>query len=117
MITGKHGKFYANAGGVDVVNYRPLVPKLTMPATKPGLRAHSPFIETLQSVDEANFDGDFVTPTEDLTALSPELSSATPRSRARSRRSSARRSAPIQSQLDLGTGQFSTDDTLDAASA
>ncbi len=114
VITGKHGKFYANAGGVDVVNYRPLVPKLTMPATKPGLRAHSPFIETLQSVDEANFDGDFVTPTEDLTALSPEAvfgDAAFPSTLATI--VSAKIGTGIQSQLDLGTGQFSTDDTLD----
>src|SRR5207248_2588453 len=80
LLHGKHGDFYESGrGGIDAVNYRPVVGKIALPATKPGLRAHSAILETLQSFEDRNadgtikpFDASFVMPTEDLSALSPE---------------------------------------------
>jgi hypothetical protein len=111
---GKHGDYYESGpGGVDAVNYRPVVARVTMPATKPGLRAHSAIIESAQSFEDRNddgtikpFDASFVMPTEDLTALSPEPvfgDAAYPSALA------TVVSTATRSQLNLGTTQFFTD--------
>jgi hypothetical protein len=114
LVHGKHGDYYESGPqGVDTVNYRPVVGQVEMPATKPGVHAHSAIIESLQSFEDRNpdgtvkpFDASFVMPTEDLTALSPEPvfgDAAYPSVLATVVSTSA------QSQLDLGTTQFFTD--------
>ena len=78
-----------------------------MAATRAGLVAHSPFVESLSSTDELGFDPVYQTPTVDLNSVSPELTygdAAFP-SKLPSLVTTKINGANV-SQLNLTTGQF-----------
>ena len=52
LVNGPKGTHYSNAGQVTSVNYRPIVPRVSLPATRAGQIAHYPFVESLESAPD-----------------------------------------------------------------
>ncbi len=109
---GVFGDFFTNAGQVATAMYRPIVSQLSLAATKTGERAHSAFIESLSSTDDSPWNASLLMPTEDKTALSPEptftdigFPSGIPVM------ATTKTFGGLQSQLNLATSQYFTDDT------
>jgi Domain of unknown function DUF11/Peptidase family C25 len=111
LVTGPKGLHYSNAGQVTQVNYRPIVPRVSLPATRPGQVAHYPFVESLESApDEPNFNAAFSTPTIDLGSLSPEILFADAKFPSKLTTLVTTKVGSDQvSQLNVSTGQFFSD--------
>ena len=111
LVPGPKGLHYSNAGQVTQVNYRPIVPRVSLPATRPGQVAHYPFVESLESApDEPNFNAAFSTPTIDLGSLSPEILFADAKFPSKLTTLVTTKIGSDQvSQLNVSTGQFFSD--------
>ena len=111
LVPGPKGLHYSNAGQVTNVNYRPIVSRVSLPATRPGQVAHYPFLESLESApDEPNFNAAFSTPTIDLGSLSPEILFADAMFPSKLTTLVTTKVGSDQvSQLNMSTGQFFSD--------